>query len=364
MTKHAKALSVAPDTPASSPGAGSKRKADTRTPLEALVEEIERLTGMRICIYDLNFFLNESPKLRVPQRLCIHDSKYCHFVKSNPEAYAKCIQTENWRTERAGSMTKPLVHTCHAGVTDLILPVRVDGHQVGAVFMGQVFAGSKKSMATVLQELRTKYHYHEAGLQAMADSVRVVPVEELRKLGPLLAAITDYLEQAEQLAALQSERESWAHGKNAYESLPHGNVQVEQLPTPLLDRLQVEIQGEENARISKAVTLIRKSYWKNLSCHEISRSLGMSQSHFSREFHRVTGMTYRQCLLECRLNAVFYLIKRNRYTIEEAAVVVGYEDGCSLQRAFKNFTGLTPHQFLRRYPRAFMLERFDKARAV
>src|SRR5690606_17385086 len=121
--------------------------------------------------------------------------------------------------------------------------------------------------------------------------------------------------------------DQWAHGKSAYDSLPTGSVAIEQLPTPLLDRIQVEIQAEENSRISKAIDLIRTSYWRNLSCQDISRSIGMSQSHFSREFHRVTGMTYRQCLLESRLNAVFYLIKRNRYTIEEAAVVVGYEDG-------------------------------------
>src|SRR5690606_12188703 len=118
MAKDAKRSPAFRKVPATPSGSGRKRNADSRTPLEALVEEIERLTGMEICIYDLNFFLNESPKLRVPQRLCIHDSKYCHFVKSNPDAYPKCIQPANCRTEQAGSMTQPLVHTCHAGVTD------------------------------------------------------------------------------------------------------------------------------------------------------------------------------------------------------------------------------------------------------
>lgn len=340
------------------PALDHARAAEPR-PLEAFLKVMEKLTGLQICIYDLNFFLNESPNLAVPRRLRIHSSPFCQFIKSNPEAYAKCIKTENWRTARAGSAGGPILHTCHAGVTDLIMPVQAGGTQVGAVFLGQAFSGNNRAIQTRLRKLSATYGYKQVDLEKAAKEVPNISAQELRKIQPVIIAITDYLENAEQLAVLLGERDYWNRLQQAYESLPSGKISIDQLPTPVLDKIRGEIKPEEERPIWKALDLIKGSYHQAPPCQEVSRSVGMSQSHFSREFNRVTGMTYRQCLLACRLNGAFYLIKRYRLTIEEAAVVVGYGDGCALQRAFKTFMGMTPHQFLRRYPRAFMLERFE-----
>jgi AraC-like DNA-binding protein/ligand-binding sensor protein len=346
---HSNGGSVARDPP---------RTAEAR-PLEAFLKVMETLTGLQICIYDLKFFLNESPNLTVPRRLRIHSCSYCQFIKSNPEAYARCIKTENWRTARAGMAGAPILHTCHAGVTDLIVPVFNGGTQMGAVFLGQALSGNDRAIQTRLNKLSAAYGYKREDLEKAASQMRRISTGDLRKVQPVASAIADYLEQAERLAALQGESDYWAHTQQAYESLPSGNISLEQLPTPALDRIRSAVHNDEDRRILKSLDLIRAAYHKAPSCQEMSRAVGMSQSHFSREFRRATGMTYRQCLLECRLNAAFYLIKRYRLTIEEAGVVVGYGDGCALQRAFKMFMGMTPHQFLRRYPRAFMLERFE-----
>lgn len=350
MTKHA--TQTGPRDPA------NRRRGSAETkPLETFLEEVERLTGMQVCIYDLNFFLNDTPKFTVPARLLIHNCRYCHFVKSDPKAFAKCIETENWRTERAGKLKRPLVHTCHAGVTDIILPVRVDGQQIGAVFIGQVFTRSSREMRKTLTALQARFGYKGEALEKAARTVHQVPLEDLKRTQPLLAAITDYLEQAEQLLALQREKSAWAQGQSAYEAMPEGEVAVEKIPTPSLDRLLPRVKDQQFASLQKAIRLIKGDYWRNPTCDAMARKVGMSSSHFSREFRKATGLTYRQCLLETRLNAAFYLIKRNRFTIEEAATTVGYENGCSLQRAFKTFTGLTPRQFIRLHPRAFILER-------
>ncbi len=361
MTEYAKGVdgSVSAD---SSPGASTEndhgRKAESQL-LDAFLGEVSRLTGLRVCIYDLNFFLNESPKLRVPRRLLIHDSPYCHFIKSHPEAFAKCIATENKRTEKAAAASGPLIHTCHAGVTDLILPIRVDGRQIGAVFLGQAFSGNARTLGTTLEKLKRKYGFSDSGLRRAAATMPRRERRALRRLKPLLAGIADYLEQAEELVHLRRERDSWKAGKSAYETIASGDIRVERLPTTVIDRLRVGIRNAKYAQISKALEVLKHSYWKNPTSRHVAQTVGMSESHFSREFRNATGMTFRQCLLETRLNAAFYLIKRSRFTIEEAATVVGYESGCSLQRAFKSFTGLTPHRFLRAYPRAFMLERLD-----
>lgn len=334
-----------------------------KKPLELFLEEVQRMTEMEICLYDLNFFLNDSPRLTVPTRLLIHNCAYCHFVKSNPAAFARCIVTENWRTEQAALIDQPLVHTCHAGITDIILPVKVEEKQIGAAFIGQVFTRSKGSMEETWRQMRERYGFEKRALEKAARSVPRVSLPKLKRVRPLLSAITDYLEQAEELASLQRERSLWARGKNAYDAMPAGTVKVEEIPTPLLERILVAVKDLPNTSIRRAIQLIKASYWQNPTAEKVSRQVGMSESHFSREFRKAAGLTYRQCLLETRLNAAFYLIKRNGYTIEEAALLVGYENGCSLQRAFKSFTGMTPRQFMRYHPRAFMLEKFEAVAA-
>src|SRR5690606_21032186 len=64
-------------------------------PLHQFLQELVKQTGFQICIYDLSFFLNRSPKLTIPHEFRIHRSAYCTCVKSDEAALKRCMETEN-----------------------------------------------------------------------------------------------------------------------------------------------------------------------------------------------------------------------------------------------------------------------------
>ncbi len=323
------------------------------TVFASFLSAIEQATGLRVCIYDLAFFL-KSPKLQLTHQLQIHDCPFCHHVKRHPECFRACMATENERTTMAAAADGPILHTCHAGVTDLIYPIRVRGALVGAVFIGQVSTQDPASLRRKLLQLRRKYDFAIDGLEQAAASLPQIDPESLHRQAPILTGIADYLEQSVELDKLRAELESLRRGPGFYPTQIGGDVRT--LPTPVIDRLRSHLTGSEPVAIAKALDVLKTRYWKNPTARSVAHKAGMSEFHFSRSFRKATGTTFRQCLLESRLTAAFYLLKGSRFTIEQSALAVGYDSGPSLQRAFKGFTGQTPHAFLRTYPRADCLE--------
>lgn len=327
-------------------------------PLHEFLQELVKLTGFQICIYDLSFFLNRSPKLTIPHEFRIHRSSYCTCVKTDDAAMKRCMETENWRTEQAGARKAPFLHTCYAGVTDLIFPLIVHGKQIGAIFFGQVMAGGEKETEAAIRELARKHGHEPDALRAAAAEMPRVPAARLRACAKLVALVREYLEQSEELTDLKREKLLLMEGEKAVNAAST-RVKIEQVPLFVVEQLQLNLNPVNAPQVKKALAYLRSNYWLNPSHRELARMSGMSESQFSREFSRLTGMTYRHCILMARLEAAFYLIKRHMLTLEEAASAVGYENCASMQRAFKKFTGLSPRQYIRRYPRAFRLERFE-----
>jgi len=327
-------------------------------PLHEFLQELVRQTGFQICIYDLSFFLNRSPKLTIPHGFRIHRSAYCTCVKTKDAAMKRCMETENWRTEQAGQKKAPFLHTCYAGVTDLIVPVIVHGKQIGAIFFGQVLSPKDKEKEAAIEELARAHGHDEEALREAAAEMPQVPPSRLRACAKLLALVREYLEQSEELMELKREKLLLMEGEKAVNAAAT-KVRIEQVPLFVIEQLQLNLSQVNAPQIKKALAYLRNNYWLNPSHRELAKMSGMSESQFSREFSRLTGMTYRHCILSARLESAFYLIKRHMLTLEEAAAAVGYENCASMQRAFKKFTGLSPRQYIRRYPRAFRLERFE-----
>lgn len=327
-------------------------------PLHEFLQELVRLTGFQICIYDLSFFLNRSPKLTIPHEFRIHRSCYCTAVKSEDAALKRCMETENWRTEQAGQKKGPFLHTCYAGVTDLIFPVMVHGKQIGAIFFGQILSTKDREREAAIEGLARDHGLDEETLRRASAQMPQVPATRLRACAKLLSLVREYLEQSEELIELKREKLLLMEGEKAV-SAASTKVRIEQVPLFVIEQLQLNLSQVNAPQVKKALAYLRNNYWLNPSHRELARMSGMSESQFSREFSRLTGMTYRHCILSARLESAFYLIKRHMLTLEEAAAAVGYENCASMQRAFKKFTGLSPRQYIRRYPRAFRLERFE-----
>jgi AraC-like DNA-binding protein len=79
-----------------------------------------------------------------------------------------------------------------------------------------------------------------------------------------------------------------------------------------------------------------------LNLADTCRTLGLSEAHMLRLFHREVGKTLRQHLRDVRMTRAAELVKHDAQPIKLIAFNCGYSDICNFYRDFKTVHGMTP----------------------
>ncbi|MBI3877260.1 MAG: helix-turn-helix domain-containing protein [Verrucomicrobia bacterium] len=309
--------------------------------LDFFLAELKKLTGLEVCLYDLTYFTKDAPELRVSRERRTHCSPYCELVKSSKAAWQKCVQTEHWRAAQAARRKGAFLHTCHAGVTELILPIQAGNRLLGALYLGQAFTLSPGQIARVAGKLARQFGLPAARLTALAATQPQVTASRLRGFEPMLRLLKVFIEHTEELLSLREHVTACDPAAKAAKDVATADI----ASVPLFFLAQIR---PPSAQIRRAVEWVSQSYWKNPKQSGAAREAGLSLSQFSRRFRVETGMTFRAFLTRTRIEAAAFLLKRTGLNVSEVAARVGYENTTSLQRAFKRGKGCPPRVYLRR----------------
>ena len=105
----------------------------------------------------------------------------------------------------------------------------------------------------------------------------------------------------------------------------------------------------KEATLLKARALMEQGEMLDTGCvARIAHTIGMSKSHFIREFSRAYGTTPKQYSLDVLMRRAAVLMARTDVIVKEAAFHLGYEDPSSFSRAFHKCFGLSPAEYRRR----------------
>ena len=66
---------------------------------------------------------------------------FCKFTRVSRTGAERCRKCDSEGSERAFREGKPIAYTCHAGLTDFVAPITIDGQRVGCFTGGQVRMG-------------------------------------------------------------------------------------------------------------------------------------------------------------------------------------------------------------------------------
>jgi AraC-like DNA-binding protein len=83
------------------------------------------------------------------------------------------------------------------------------------------------------------------------------------------------------------------------------------------------------------------------SLREISSGFGLSPSHFARKFHQSTGLSLNRFMNRRRISQSFALLKTGKTPLAQLSLDLGFSSQSHFTRLFSGLTGLTPHQFRR-----------------
>ncbi len=100
--------------------------------------------------------------------------------------------------------------------------------------------------------------------------------------------------------------------------------------------------------LQKAVIYINNNYSSKMTLDKVAQEACSSKYHFSREFKKSLGCSYKDYVNRVRIEKARELLKSSRMSITEAAFSVGYSDLTNFERIFKKIVGCTPKEYKNR----------------
>jgi AraC family transcriptional regulator len=120
------------------------------------------------------------------------------------------------------------------------------------------------------------------------------------------------------------------------------------------DALPEGADGEAAARtvsppraVAEALRFIHENYAHDLSLNDLAEAVHLSPFHVARLFKQALGVSPHQYLIQVRVNSARSLLSAGsgERSLAEVASAVGFADQSHLTRHFKRITGVTPKQF-------------------
>jgi AraC-like DNA-binding protein/quercetin dioxygenase-like cupin family protein len=102
-------------------------------------------------------------------------------------------------------------------------------------------------------------------------------------------------------------------------------------------------------RIKRAIDFVETRYADPLTVDDMARAAHMSRFHFTRAFRAETGKSPYRYLMDVRLAHAAVLL-RERRSVTEAALSVGWNDLGRFGRMFREAHGVAPSAYLRAAP--------------
>jgi AraC-like DNA-binding protein len=89
----------------------------------------------------------------------------------------------------------------------------------------------------------------------------------------------------------------------------------------------------------------------HLSLGQVSVGFGLSPSHFARKFHRSIGCSLNRFVNRRRIGMSFCLLRTGSTPLSQLSLDLGFSSQSHFTRLFSTLTGLTPYQFRREHRR-------------
>jgi len=98
-------------------------------------------------------------------------------------------------------------------------------------------------------------------------------------------------------------------------------------------------------RLQRVERYVRERSLKEIRLKDAADAAGLETKYFSAFFHSRVGVTFRDWIRWLRVERAKELMRREDDGITHIAFSAGFRDVRSLERAFKQFAGVTPVQW-------------------
>ncbi|MCF0113412.1 MAG: PocR ligand-binding domain-containing protein [Bacilli bacterium] len=234
-------------------------------------------------------------------------ARFCAYLRETSSDFeAACRHCDKVHMDLAKLQREPLIYTCHAGIYEIIAPLRSsDMRLVGFLFFSHILNyPSHKEAWSAVKKAVVAYGGDKETAHGYLDEMRLFNDEYLRSASTVLAAAANYLSEA-RLAGLRDEEAG--------------------------ERLDAYIK----AHLSEDLSI-------DALCHVFSLSRTALYQLSGKLYDRPLASHIRRLRLE---KAKSLLEENPSLSVSELSEKVGYPDYCHFIVCFKKEMGATPKKY-------------------
>ena len=264
--------------------------------IENSLKTLEKFLGIRVSVIDNSGAFHTSQGLAVfdRERQSHKKNPVCSIGFSEKKCRSHCRFAMN---EKSLKFQEPFVETCWKGVSEIIVPLLMDG-----IHYGTLDAGSWRKTESVPPAGLPKKFY------TVYKKLPVLPeAEELEELKSILTVFSSGI-----LVLLKE--------LNAFEAVP-------------------------DTRGNQIMEFIKAHAVEKIELSDVAAYLNLSRTRTSYLIHNILNKSFPELLNEERLRRVKTLLTSSNMTLSEIAAQTGFSDEYYLARMFKRENGQTPGQY-------------------
>lgn len=155
-------------------------------PLENIIKDFYNVTHVRSSIYDGNY----NKILSYPQE----HTPVCSVMHNHPQTNIFCKESNLQAFKMCNQEKKPVVYTCHLGLSEVVAPLWDENVIIGYVVFGQLTSSPdrKRLMETIRQKCE-EYRLSPDNLEEMVSHIQYRSMDEILSIARLLEACTYFI---------------------------------------------------------------------------------------------------------------------------------------------------------------------------
>ncbi len=113
---------------------------------------------------------------------------------------------------------------------------------------------------------------------------------------------------------------------------------------------ETSIPNRHKSKIAPAMDMIHSAFLtRDFSLNELAAICKMGESYFQKLFKEIHGISPKKYIIQLKINHACDLLQLECYTITQIAELCNFSDVYFFSRQFKDYMGITPTQFIKRY---------------
>lgn len=233
----------------------------------------------------------------------------CNVIRKSAKGYDACIRCDHRQCKKAVSEKHGIRYYCHAGLVDFAVPIYVEGKHIATISCGQILMSPPT----------------EKGFKKLWNKVKNLDVEEKELKKAYFNS--PYMDEDKAEAVLKV----LSLSANYFCELGR--------------RLKLDKENLKSLEIQKSLEFIHDHFREPLNIEEVAYYAGFSESHFSRAFHKFTGVTYTDYLQKIRLGEAKKMLEKTDWLITKIAFEVGFGSLSNFNQVFHKYENCTPSKF-------------------